>query len=538
MRLPKVDRKANKRSKKTIITFAGTKPKKGLGCRVTNCLFYSFISYFLTSFLLSPSTAWPKIGETTEQVESSKGKPTLNRNINDQIVWFFYKTDFIEEVIILIQGKTELILNQKTNADDFTKDEIDTFLNNNISYKNAKWIPINESTNETGKFYRLLGGNDVIGCWEDKRVMVASPEGIKAFKENEEAFNVFFDQLKGEVNILQQEAGIINKELQQQDFEINVIEKGIRDPKEAVLYAQEQRKKGAKYDFPFYFAAEWHKKNPKEYMEWARTLRKNEYDLALQCTYETKENGATDEADDYVVKVMARGTKRNQAIEVIAFKKALNDPKEAAEWATQLGTDDEARISALNMVAMKWAYLEPEKTIDWVVDISDTLPSELTGNSTSISAFFTLTKLFERNPELAFQKATELKNPDVRNPEVFRIAGMWAGKNMNDLKKEITRLDDKEKVKPAVMGLVDGASKMKDPGFPEIANWLLSVEQFPQKGPAPCGDLFSILFSKWIRSDGDGCMKWVEQTLDKRRATNLQKTAILGYLDSVRKSFK
>lgn len=492
----------------------------------------------ITFCYLLPATAWTSIGKTAQELEAEKGEASMTRKVNDHIIFLFYKFPKTEEALILLDGKSALHLQKKPNGEDFGDTEVTSFLELNKGPEKANWAPLEQGAVPNARFYKLQDKSGVLAIWKDRMVMISTPQGIKALNENQEIFYKLIDQLKGEIDILKQEAAIQARENEKQSYEIQIIEKGIRDPKEAVLFSLERKNEGFNFEFPFYFASEWHRKNPKEYMEWARSLRKEEYDLALQATLDTKQNEGTEEADEYVQEAMARGPKRNQALGVIAYKKASHNPEKAAEWASQLKLDDEARVDALNMVAMIWATAEPEKTIEWIVDISDTLPSELTGNSTSISAFFTLTKLFERNPKLAFQKATELKNPDVRNPEVFRIAGMWAGKNMNELKKEITRLDDKEKMKPAVMGLVDGASKMKDPDFPEIANWLLRLEPFPQPGPVPCGDLFSILISKWIRSDGDGCMKWAEQTLEKQRATDLQRTAILGYLDSTRNSFK
>jgi len=492
----------------------------------------------ITLLYLIPATAWTSIGKTAQELEAEKGEASMTRKVNDHIVFLFYKFPKAEEALILLDGKSALHLQKKPNEEDFTDTEVTSFLELNKGPEKANWVPLEQDAVPHARFYKLQDKSGVLAIWKDRMVMISTPQGIKALNENQEIFYKFIDQLKGELDVLKQEAAIQARENEKQSYEIQIIEKGIRDPKEAVLYAMERRNEGIKLEFPFYFGTEWHKKSPKDFMEWARALRKDEYDLALQCTFETKENQGTQEADEYVQKVMARGPKRNQALGVIAFKKASESPEMAAEWASQFSTDDEARINILNMIALIWAAKDPERTIDWIVDLSDTLPSELTGDSTSISAFFTLTRLFERNPKLAFQKATELKNPDVRNPEVFRIAGMWAGKNMNELKKDIARLDDKEIMKPAVMGLVDGVAKMKDPDFPEIANWLLRLEPFPQTGPAPCGDLFSILIGKWIRSDVDGCVKWAEQTLEKRRATDPQKTAILGYLESTRNSFK
>jgi len=491
----------------------------------------------ITICYLLPATAWTSIGKTTQELEAEKGEASMTRKINNHIVFLFYLFPKTEEVLIMIDGKSALHTQKKPNEEDFTETEITSFLERNKGPEKANWVLLEQEAVPSARIYKLQDKSGVLAIWKDRKVMICTPQGIKALNENKEIFYKFIDQLKGEIDILKQENAIQARENEQQSYEIQIVEKGTRNPKEAVLFSLERKNAGFDIEFPFYFASEWHRKNPKDYMAWARTLKKEEYDLALQCTYDTTQNEGTQEADEYVQEVMARGPKRNQALGVIAYKKAVHNPETAAEWASQLELDDEARIDALNMVALIWAATEPEKTIEWIVDISDTLPSELTGNSTSVSAFFTLTKLFERNPKLAFRKATELKNPDVRNPQVFRIAGLWARKTPEDLKKEITKLNDKEKIKPALMGLVEGLSKQNDPNFSAIADWLLRLEPFPQPGPAPCGDYFSILIAQWIKTDGEGCLRWVKQALEKR-ATELQRTAILGHLESLRDTLR
>lgn len=501
---------------------------------------YIFIIFLSLALLIQLFTCdvWAGIGQTAVEIESKKGKAAFSRDVNERTAFLFFKFQEIEETLILLDGKSALVLRKKPTSDDFTTEEVNGFLEEYKDPETSRWISINQTEIQNAKFFKLKDGKDLTAIWKDKMVMISTPQGIKTLNENQTIFYKFIDQLKGEVEVIKQENALLDREHQRQEYEIQIIEKGIKDPKEATLFALERKNAGFQVEFPFYFASLWHKNNPKEFMEWARTLRKEEYQLALDSTLEAAESDNTKDANDYVEKQMARGPKRTQALEVIAFKKATSNAEAAAEWASQFSKDDDARINVLNIVAIKWATLDPDKTIEWIIDISDTLPSELTGDCTSVSAFFTLTRLFERNPKLAFQKATELKNPDVRNPETYRIAGLWADKNLPELKKEIQEIDDKEKRKPAVMGLAEYMAKQKSPDFSGTADWLLRLESFPQAGPAPCGDLFSILISQWIKKDAKGCLSWAKDTLEKRKATNLQKTAILGYLESLQGNFR
>ena len=61
-------------------------------------------------------------------------------------------------------------------------------------------------------------------------VMISTPQGIKTLNENQAVFYKFIDQLKGEVEIIKQENALLDREHQRQEYEIQVIEKGIKDP--------------------------------------------------------------------------------------------------------------------------------------------------------------------------------------------------------------------------------------------------------------------------------------------------------------------
>ena len=63
-----------------------------------------------------------------------------------------------------------------------------------------------------------------------------------------------------------------------------IKELGIKDPKAAVLFALKKKKEGnPEIVFPESFATQWCRNDPKDFIRWASTLNKDDFDKANKC---------------------------------------------------------------------------------------------------------------------------------------------------------------------------------------------------------------------------------------------------------------
>ena len=296
-------------------------------------------------------------------------------------------------------------------------------------------------------------------------------------------------------------------------IEQDISAKGVKDPREAVLYALQKQKEGyEEIDFPTVLAMEWYKKNPKEYMQWSRSLNEADFYKADKSVLYTDENVSSAEAEEFAKDQMAHGTKRNQSIFTIGLRKASSDPRRAAAWAESFSKDDPGRLAAVDGVAKEWAFKDPQAAIIWVTSISSTLPSGL-GSSTndpfSAAAMYCYDELYKVSPASALDWAIKNPNKGIAKPECFRIAGKWAKANREKPRTYILKTKESDLRRDMILGYISECSSFPPSDFPAIADWMLSVERSPFS-PVE-GDIFPTFLSTWIDKDRAGALEWLQK---------------------------
>ena len=222
-----------------------------------------------------------------------------------------------------------------------------------------------------------------------------------------------------------------------------VMALGWKDPKAAVLYAVKKQEEGySDVKFPYIFGSMWYQKSPKEFMEWARTLKKEQFASAETCTWIEGKDSNSSEADEYVRTKMARGEKRNRAIYFIARKKYAQNPSEATSWAESFPVDDEGRVYAIDSVMLAWIQKDPHDAVKWLHSISDTLPSSNENKRTSISPTFCYLKLYDVSPSEAMDWATKNPNKEIRQSMSSLLLVRWIETDKVSARDYISKVDN------------------------------------------------------------------------------------------------
>jgi len=225
------------------------------------------------------------------------------------------------------------------------------------------------------------------------------------------------------------------------ESKINAI--GWKDPKAAVLYALNMQKEGyPELRFPYLFGTMWYQKSPKEFMEWARTLNKEQFASADACTWFQSKDSDHSGSDEYVRTEMARGEKRNRAISSIATKKSAQNPSEGTSWAESFPVNDEGRVYAIDSVVFTWIQKNPRDAVKWLQSISETLPSNSETNRTSIAPILCYNKLYDESPALAMDWATKDPNKELRMSMSCLLLHRWAGTDKVSSGEYISKVDD------------------------------------------------------------------------------------------------
>jgi hypothetical protein len=218
---------------------------------------------------------------------------------------------------------------------------------------------------------------------------------------------------------------------------------GWKDPKAAVLYAVNKQIEGhPEVSFPYDFGTMWYQKSPKEFMEWARTLNKEQFASADACTWFQGKDSDSSEADEYVRTKMARGEKRNRAIFSIATKKFAQNPSEGTSWAESFSVDDDGRVYAIDSVVLSWIQKNPHDAVKWLNSISDTLPSSSEGKRTSISPTLCYLKLYDVSPSDAMDWATKNPNKEIRQSMLSLLLVRWIETDKVSAKDYISKVDN------------------------------------------------------------------------------------------------
>lgn len=300
------------------------------------------------------------------------------------------------------------------------------------------------------------------------------------------------------------------------EINLEIYTLGLKDPKAAVLYALEKQKEGhSDVSFPYFHGRVWYKKNPKQFMEWASALNKEQFRQANTCTTFLPNNINSSEGDEFVRDKMARGEKRNEAIFSICRKKVLQNPREAASWAESFPEHDAGRIYAINSVTYWWSRKNPYDAINWLNSICEVLPSSEDSAMISQSVTHCYNEIYKESPAIALDWATKNPNKQIRDQECYRLMKKWVTTDKDTPRAYISEVSDPQIRLPLWVGYLSDC-KLSYDEFPVVADWLLSLEASPFKD-GEIG-LFPNFLSKWINKDPKGALAWIKNapTFDKQ----------------------
>jgi hypothetical protein len=182
------------------------------------------------------------------------------------------------------------------------------------------------------------------------------------------------------------------------------------DPKKACLYYQqlpENEKESIKVLY-WLSCVKWYEADQKEFMVWARTLKKSEYDPIVGFLDSTSKKFANDSNAKYVAEEMAHGQKRDETLNRIIQQKAMQNPEDALAWAFNLKNEKE-KIQAIQQILLMWSVTNSAATCDWITDNIKQYPEEL---ESSLSGPFFL--LSNKDKKTAIEKSKKIQNPKLR----------------------------------------------------------------------------------------------------------------------------
>ena len=463
--------------------------------------------YYVQAYLFMANLALANLGKTINEVEVEFGKPTLSKSINEQATIEFYRNKDGETGFVLINGKVELYMIQQ-DATEFSESEVNSFLEHNKSSPNAVWRLV-EQHNEVGKMYLLSQGDDRVGMWGDKKVMVTSPVGLQFMNNNGEKMLKLLEEMENSaVEMIK-----ANTDNTDDAMQADVIRIGITEPKEAVLYALKKRASGHKeYSFPYFFGRSWYQRNPKDFMQWARTLTSDEFEEANMCTYEPVSNIDTQQAEDYVKEEMARGPKRNLALFTIGHKKCELDPYQAIKWADTFSPDDSGYVSVISSVSIFASQINPEETLKWVISISDRVPPYNTQENACPAICIALDEVYKRDPAKALNQALLIKNDKIKSIECFRLAELLASQDVPSFFDYLQSVTDKKEKDLLITGLIQVINK-KIVDYRLVADGLLqnNIKPFEEERThQSLYTVFAALFQKWGKENKKDCIKYMQ----------------------------
>jgi len=301
-----------------------------------------------------------------------------------------------------------------------------------------------------------------------------------------------FDKTKKET-----EDPIIIKALNHASFS-GASTKGPQEACKMYMALDQKAKKDLEVEFLF-SCLKWHEATPVEFMRWARTLRKEQFDSINLFLQVTSKKIDSDERKAYIADEMALGPKRDSAIFAIAQKKVGDDPKGAALWAQQLPLDN-ARVEAIDAVAWSWSLKNPSDACDWLIFISNTLPDN------SQCLFIPFVNLSNTDPLLALQKAMKLKTGEARNTIITLIAFGLAEKDPGQLQVQIKSTKDPED-RNFLLSILLRTSLENPESCRKVADWLLEIEPCPFQRKET--NYFFYLLKTWGNADRKSCLEWV-----------------------------
>ena len=462
--------------------------------------------YCVLATLFAANLAQANLGQTINEIEIEFGKPTLSKSVNEQANFVVYRNKNGETGFVLINGKVELSIIQQ-DANEFSEREVNSFLEHNKSTPDAVWRLVEQHGKE--KMYRLSKGDNRVGMWGDKKVMVTSPVGVQFMNDNgEKLLNIVQEMQNSAEEMIK-----ANTDNTDDAMQADVIRIGITEPKEAVLYALKQRASGHKeYSFPYFFGRTWYQRNPKDFMQWARTLTSDEFKEANECTYEPVNHIDTQDAEEYVKKEMARGPKRNLALFTIGYKKCQLDPIQAIKWADTFSPDDSGYVSVISSVSVFASQKEPEETLEWVISISDKIPPYNKQENACPATCIPLDEVYKKNPEKALNQALQIKNKEIKSVECFRLAQLLASQDSSRFFDYLQSVTDKKEKDLLITGLIHVINN-KNVDYKPIAEGLLqnNIKPFEEERTPPgLYVVFAVLFQKWGKENKNDCIEFIQ----------------------------
>jgi hypothetical protein len=477
-----------------------------------------------TSF--AANLAQANLGQTINEIEIEFGKPTLSKSVNEQANFVVYRNKDGETGFVLINGKVELSIIQQ-DANEFSESEVNSFLEHNKSTPDAVWRLVEQQGKE--KLYRLSKGDNRVGMWGDKKVMVTSPVGLQFMNDNgEKILNIVQEMQNSAAEMIK-----ANTDNTDDAMQADVIRIGITEPKEAVLYALKQRASGHKeYSFPYFFGRTWYQRNPKDFMQWARTLTSDEFKEANECTYEPVNHIDTQDAEEYVKKEMARGPKRNLALFTIGYKKCQLDPYQAIKWADTFSPDDSGYVSVISSVSVFASQKIPEETLEWVISISDKIPPYNTQENACPVTCIALDEVYKKDPEKALNQALLIKNNKIKSVECFRLSELLASQDATRFFDCLQSVTDKEEKNLLITGLIQVINK-KNVDYKLVADGLLqnNIKPFEEeRTPQGLYVVFAALFQKWGKENKNDCIEYIQSVKTTTAQGALMKNHVVASL--------
>jgi len=480
------------------------------------------ISYYsLLLLVLSSSAAFAHLGMTSDQLEASNGKPVITKKLNGDVNLVVYPKDNGTAQYFLFKDKAELYgvcRSSKSLSSDVVKD----ILEKNKSGEGSFWELAKETESGPVKVYYLRRGDGRVATWLDDKIIIASKKGLAYMKNNKDEFNQALIELKDWAT------GLVQKRTDGTSDEMlpDVIEIGIVDQKKAVLYAEEKRSKGNKaYSFPYLFGRIWYKNNPKDYMQWARTLTSAEFEEANKCTYDIVNDIDNTATESYVVKEMPRGSKRNLALFTIGFKKSQSNPLGAIQWADSFSPDDSGYLPVVSSVAVFSAKKKPDEVLDWVISISDKIPDYESEDKPCSAILIPLNEVYKKDPSRALTKALDIKNEKNKAVECFRLAKLLSEKDLDEFMRFLCTVNKKEDKNLFYKGFYAAFSNGTFNDNKKIAVYLIKNDISPfEEDPRNAGlyTAFIPLFRKWYKENPNECIDFI-----KSIKTNTERGAIL-----------
>jgi len=482
--------------------------------------------YCVLATLFTANLVQANLGQTINELEVEFGKPTLSKSVNEQADIVVYSNKDGETGFVLINGKVELSLIQQ-DANEFSESEVNKFLEDNKSSPDAVWRLVEQHGEE--KMYRLNKGDNRVGMRSDKRVGVTSQVGLQFMNNNGEKIANLFQEMQNSAEELVK----ANTNNTDDAMQADVIRIGITEPKEAVLYALKKRASGHKeYSFPYFFGRVWYQRNPKDFMQWARTLTSYEFKEANECTYEPVNHIDTQDAEEYVKKEMARGPKRNLALFTIGYKKCQLDPYQAIKWANTFAPDDSGYVSVISSVSTFASQKKPEETLEWVISISDKIPPYNTQENACPATCIPLDEVYKKDPEKALNQALQIKNKEIKSVECFRLAELLASQDASRFFDYLQSVTDENEKDLLITGLIHLINN-KNVDYKLLADGLLqnNIKPFEEERTPPgLYVVFAVLFQKWGKENKNDCIEFIQSVKTTTSKGALMKNHVVAAL--------